>query len=229
MPQFRISQSEFELESKFEPRLWSLYHGVPGLYEALLHHLAPFDISASDLKFDPGDGSIGGGGVSIWLFGFRATLKLKLESFNLRCTDLNNLPKETATRIIDGVRSALAQASQKSVSTTGQTLMYASHGQLDGIKAAEFIHRFVPVGPSVASFGEPVGSGSQFYYGAKPPVLSSVITIDPSRAIEGGLFVRVVLVLGSTAATAADLVKLGEDRINDVFSALGLEGTAPWS
>ena len=52
MPILTLSQSEFELESKFEPRLWALHRDEPGLYEALLTNLAPVGLSSVDLRVD---------------------------------------------------------------------------------------------------------------------------------------------------------------------------------
>src|SRR5207244_2188046 len=75
-----ISQSEFELESKFEPRLWSLHGDVPELYEALLTNLGPLGLSSVDLREETGDGSVGGRGLGFFLFAFNANVRIGLQS-----------------------------------------------------------------------------------------------------------------------------------------------------
>ena len=60
---FSIEQREVELESTFSPRLWSLVHDVPVLYEALLESLAPVGLSGMDLRPEAGNGSVGGAGL----------------------------------------------------------------------------------------------------------------------------------------------------------------------
>ena len=67
MSNFNIEQSEVELESTFTPRLWTLVHDVPVLYEALLDKLGHVGLSTSDLRSDVGHGSVGNASVTLWL------------------------------------------------------------------------------------------------------------------------------------------------------------------
>ena len=79
MNRFTVQQSEIELESKFASRLWSVVHDVPVLYDALLDELAHVGLSSMDLRPDAGNGSVGGAGLGVWLFGGKVNARIGLD------------------------------------------------------------------------------------------------------------------------------------------------------
>lgn len=224
-----ISRAEIDVESRFEPRLWTLHHNVPALYEALLRNLTPVGLSTLDLRPDAGDGSVGGSGLGFWLFAFRANVRVKLEAFTFQCRSLGGVTRPQIVQAIGGVMAAIGQASDQQATFTGHTISYSCHGQLQGLPVTEFIRRFVPVGPAVERFGNHLGSGTAFYFGEAQPVLSSILTIDPSRELQDGLFVRVVLMIDGTPKSAEDLAQVSVERVRGAFSALDLDVGEPWS
>ena len=227
MPVLNISQSEFELESRFEPRLWALHRDVPELYEALLTNLGPSGLSSVDLRPDAGDGSVGGRVLAFFLFAFNANVRIGLESLRFRFTSLARVERAAAIQAIGGVMASVAQVS-RGAAFTNHTIVYSCHGQIIGTPATEFIRQFVTTRPKVDGFGENLTAGTALYYGEAPPVLSSVLTLDPSRAVEGGLFVRILLVVDGAPRPADELAQLAMDRIHKAFTSLALE-VEPWS
>ena len=81
---FNIEQLNLELESTFSPRLWSLVHDVPVLYDALLEKLAHVGISGMDLRPEAGNGSVGATGLGFQLFRNTVNVQLRLDSFLFR-------------------------------------------------------------------------------------------------------------------------------------------------
>lgn len=221
---FDIQQSEAELEVRFQPRLWSLIHNVPALYEALLTNLAPCQLSANDLRVE-GSG-IGGAALSFWLFNFNVNVTIRLEGFTVRCNRIRQVSREHLTQTVDGIVAALGQAIGDAVVVQGQTIEYSSHGAVEGLSASDVIQRFTKAGPVVAGFGESNGRGAAFYYGEAGPLLSSVLTIDISRVIADGLFLRILLAVAPRLSNA-ELIDLAIGRVTASFAALDLQEASP--
>ena len=229
MPGFTVSQSQVELESRFEPRLWALVHDTPSLYEALLRNLGPLGLAATDVRPITGDGSIGSAGLEFWLFAFQATIRLRLESFTAQCNSLTRVGRDQFISLVGGTTAAIEQASRSAFKFRGHTLSYSCHGTGDGMKSAEFIRQFAPQGPKIEQMGESIASGTALYYGPAEPVLSSIVTLDPSRVIDGGLFLRVVIITDGSLKTADEITRFADARFSKVFAALNLDVKEWWS
>ncbi len=218
MHRFAIERSEVELESSFAPRLWALVHDAPVLYDALLDQLRPLGLSSTDLRPDAGDGSVGSAGLGFWLFDGKTNVRVGLESVRFRWAVS---PFEIAGSV-DGVTNALRQALPEFRFRT-HAFSYACHGRVEGAKSAEFVRRFTPDGPGIEGFGERLGAGAAFYFGEAPPVISSTLTLDVSRALQDGLFVRVYMVVDETVDTGQGIQTVGEERIRAALRSVNLE------
>lgn len=227
MPSFDIVQSEAELEVRFQPRLWSLIHDVPRFYESLLSNLSACHLSANDLRPEAGS-SVGGSTLSFWLFNFNVNVTIRLEGFSVRCGQLRLVTREQLLQVLDGIIAAIGQAAGGNLSALGATVAYSGHGQIQGDQGLEVIGRFTTPGPAVEGFGEKNGAGAAFYYGEAAPLLSSALTVDVSRVVPGGVFVRVVLALAAGMSNAT-LIDVAVDRVRAAFAALDLQEASPWS
>jgi hypothetical protein len=223
----KIVQSEAELEVRFEPRLWSLVHDVPRLYEALLTNLAGCHLSASDLRPEA-TGSVGGASLSFWLFSFNVNVTIRLEGFSVRCSQLRQVSQDQLVACVEGITTALRQAAGGNFAVQGSTLAYTCHGEVEGLPVADLIGRFVSPGPVVAGFGANNGAGAAFYYGEAAPVVSSALTVDVSRVVSGGVFLRSVIAIAPVDSAAA-LIDLAVERVTATFTALDLQEASPWS
>lgn len=217
MSRFTIERTDVELESSFAPRLWALIHDVPVLYEALLDKLDGAGLSTTDLRPDPGDGSVGNAGLGFWLFGGKTNVRLGLDRVRLRSL----APSDLASPM-EGVLAALQQV-EPDVRFRAHTFEYACHGVVEGVKSADFVRQFVPTVPAIQGFGEHLGAGAAFYFGAASPVISSTLTLDASRTLQDGLFVRVFVVVDETAETGHQVQTLGEAWVRAVLASLSLE------
>ena len=54
-------------------------------------------------------------------------------------------------------------------------------------------------------------------------MISSTLTLDASRTLQDGLFVRVFVVVDETAETGHQVQTLGEERVRAVLASLSLE------
>ena len=158
MNRFTIEQSEIEIESQFASRLWSVVHDVPVLYDALLEELAWVGLSSMDLRPDSGDGAVGGAGLGVWLFGGKANARISLEG----CRFQTSSTEPRVVDSVDGVIGAVQQASP-GLGFRSHAVSYACHGLIEGMRAADFVRRFVPNSVSVAGFGDCLGAGAALY------------------------------------------------------------------
>ena len=226
LPIFRIVQAEAELEVRFQPRLWTLIHDVPRLYEALLVRLADSGLSASDLR--PG-GSGATSSLSFWLFNYNVDVTLRLEGFSVKCNQIKQGTRDQVAKAVEAVMVAIQDVSGQSFSSPGCTISYSAHGEVLGSSGQPLIGRFVQATPEVIGFGPSSGAGAAFYYGEALPLLSSALTVDASRVVPNGIFVRVVLVMGPLTSIL-EHIGTAIARVESALSSLDLQGEAgAWS
>jgi hypothetical protein len=228
MTAFHVAQSEIELETKFSPRLWSIYHDVPSLYEPLLDRLAYAGLSATDLRHETGDGSIGGTSLLFWLFGLQMQVHLKVESFQVRIPNLRQIAFSKASETVEAIRGAIRQTVGSQVSFISHTVTYSCHGKPEGLKSVEIIRRLVPNLPQIDEFGECVGGGAAFYYSGRLPFLSVGITVDVSRIVPDGLFLRAIFLVDKSPESVDALAKVCDKGITSVLDKFELTCTEPW-
>ena len=217
MNRFAIQQSEIELESNFAPRLWSVVHDVPVLYDALLEELASAGLSTMDLRPDAGNGSVGGTGLGVWLFGGAANVRIGLDSVRFRTSSLAPHIVDSVDGVIGAVRRASPELRFKT-----HAISYAHHGLIEGMKAADFVRRFVPNSVNIDGFGDCLGAGAALYFGEAPPMVSSTLTLDVSRVVQDGIFVRVFMVMDGAIGTGPAIRALAEERAGAALTAVGL-------
>ena len=218
MNRFRIEQSEIELESKFTCRLWSVVHDVPVLYEALLNKLSYIGLSSMDLRPDAGNGSVGSVGLEVRLVESRVNVRIGLDGVRFQASS----PDRKVMEYVDGVTDALRRASPELRFKT-HSVSYACHGRIEGMKAPEFVHRFVPNSVKIDGFGNCLGAGAALYFGETPPMISSTLTLDVSRVVQEGVFIRVFMVIDGTIEGATAIQSLAEQQTKAALTAVGLE------
>ena len=215
---FNIERQDVELKSTFSPRLWSLVHDVPVLYEALLERLAHVGLSDMDLRPEAGNGSVGATGIGFWLFGGKVDVQLRLNSFRFRTSLLASNVLDSANAVVAAIRQALPELRFRT-----HVVSYAYHGLIEGMKAAEFVGEIVPNAPVIEGFGDHLGTGVVFYFGEAPPTVSSTLTLDASRVVPDGLFVRVVVVVDGAIGAISEIQALTEERVRTALSSVNLE------
>ena len=217
MPRFGIERSEVELESTFAPRLWSLIDGVPTLYDALLDELESVGLSGMDLRHDAGDGSVGSTGLGFWLRG-KTRVRIGLE--NVRFQSPSALPDLMVS--VAAVTAAMQRILHGFV-FRHHGFSYACHGLIEDTKASDYLRTFLRDSATLEGFGDHLGAGLALYYGDAPPILSSTVTLDMSRMLEDGLYVRMFMTIDGTVDMPAGVQALADERIQATLAAVQLE------
>lgn len=173
-----------------------------------------------DLRPDAGNGSVGGAGLGVRLFGGKVNVRIGLDGVRFQISS----PDPQVVDCVDGVIGAVRRASPELRFKT-HSVSYARHGLIEGMKAAEFVRRFVPNSVSIDGFGDCLGAGAALYFGEAPPMISSTLTLDVSRVVPDGLFVRVFMVMDGAVGTGAAIQALAEQRTGAALKAVGLENS----
>ena len=216
---FNIERWDVGLESTFSPRLWSLVHDGPVLYEALLEKLAHVGLSGMDLRPVAGNGSVGATGLEFRLFGNKANVQLRLDSFRFQTSSLASDVLDSA----DGVVAAIRQVLPGELRFRTHTVWYGCHGLIEGMKAAEFVGGIVRDAPVINGFGDHLGTGVVFYFGEVQPTFNSALTLDASRMVADGLFVSVNVMVDGSVGTVQEIRALAEEHVRTALSSVNLE------
>ena len=218
---FNIERWDVELESTFSPRLWSLVHDGPVLYEALLEKLAHVGLSSMDLRPVAGNGSVGATGLEFRLFDNKANIQLRLDSFRFQSSSLESDVLGSA----DGVVAAIRQVLPGELRFRTHTVRHGCHGLVEGMKTAEFVGGIVRNAPVINGFGDHLGTGVVFYFGEVQPTFNSALalTLDASRVVTDGLFASVNVVVDGSFGTVQEIWALAEEHVRTALSSVNLE------
>lgn len=221
MAQLQISRSEGDLQIRFSSRLWTLFHDIPLLYDALLESFASEGLTASDLRAEAGDGSLGGFHVAFWLLGVKANVRIRVDNVMFSLSDL----RVDRVRVIQNLQ-ALITALQKAtpgLTFAGHTASYGCHGFVENSSTKDFLARFFAVPPTTPETGPFLGSGLALYYGAVGNCITSSLTLDRSSLVQDGLFFKVVAIFDGQINDAAALVSTAEKHVISLGAAVGLQ------
>jgi len=96
------------------------------------------------------------------------------------------------------------------------------HGLLTGDSDRQaFLSQFTS--SALSNFGPALGAGAVFYFGADDARLASSVTLDFSRLVEGGVFIKTVALYDSSKVAPTDLQALARSRFVDLLRKGGLE------
>ena len=219
--QFEIGRSSLGVQIGYRSRSWMLVHEIPRLYESLLEGLSDFGVLPQNIRSDSGDGSLGGFSVNLWMLNFGVNVRLGLTGAELRSDDLSRVNLDQLEQAFVGLTDSLVAAdSNLAFQSYGVTIEL--HGQLEGVETKDYLATFVNA-PEREELGPSVGSGAVFYFGERPPVTLSNLSVDLSGVIEGSLYLRAINVLDGTALRPADVRNVIAERLRVGLEAVGLQ------
>jgi hypothetical protein len=221
MIETKVIRSDAELTTTFSPRLWSLFHEIPRLYEGILESFEPVGVSTSEVRPDAGDGSLGAGSVGIYIIAARANVRVRLENATLTCPDLSLIDRSRLVSCVDGLISCLKHAEPR-IAFKGHTVSYSAHISLGEHKPEEFIAQFIQRVPEGNGIGRPLAQGVAFYYGESGVVLSSSFTLERSALFDSAVWVRCTLVLSGDIASGEQIVERAQEGVLATLKASGL-------
>lgn len=216
---FKVAQGDLNFQANFPEPAFELFRDSLGLQRLLFTKLARHRVQLTDIRVDPGNGTLGDYSLLSYLFNFSVSVRIRLErveiqSFDLARVDVNKL-NEAGVDVLEAIRSHVPSLSFKT-----HVLSVGLHGKLEGISVREFLSRFVTSGPK--NLGPSIGNGAVFYFGPDAERLMSAVTTDLSSLIDGGLYVRLHVIWDASKVPIEGLPGVGDKYLRDALTQLDL-------
>lgn len=222
-PRFEIRREHLNLQARFGAPVFGLFKDFPALVEHLFRALGGYGIRLTDVKLDSPGESLG-----------EVNLRFSWAELNTECcifldrvelaSGFPPFPPFAHRAKGDLVRDILDSLASYSsdISYRAFQLTQEFHGALD-VSANEFLGRFSSSAPQ--SLGPSLGSGTIFYFGAHANRLAGSLSLDFSRAVEGGLFLKLITMFDASQVSSADLLPTARTQYVNLVTEMGLELT----
>jgi hypothetical protein len=182
---FKVERSDLAVQVTFRSRLWSLFHDITKLYDALLD-LSEFGVTAQGIKSDVADGSLGAYNVNFWMLDFRVLVRIRLERLDIQFNGMVQGDLERFEQAFLRLLGALSTA-RSDFAVAGYGIDLGLHGETVGVESGEYLSRFVRNIPRV---GPHLTSGVIFYYGEGGASTLRTLTLEMSGSFPGRLFFK---------------------------------------
>lgn len=215
---FSSQQGEITAQLEFSEASFTVFGDMLRLGERLFKRLSTFGLRLSDLKFHTGDPSYADAQVTCSLYSFMGELNVKADRIDVRSFDLNR-----RTDLFSAIAAAAAAVTEHApdIRFRALTSNNALHGTLDGMSPPEFLDRFIKAPPE--ALGAIFSSGVAYYFAPAGKRLMSSLTMEPSQAVTGGLFLRSIAIWDPAQDTLETLQELDGKHHVDTFAAIGIE------
>lgn len=202
-PAFRLTQGEAGLT----------------LLEELWRHLGPLGLSIADASGDSEGFQLGRVLFSANLDSYGIQISLRLSGVEV-WSNLQQVGFERAstvyTHILDAIQSMPAGPKIETF-----RVFYEGHGTLDGQDTRELIAKFVPQAPS--NLGPSLGAAALFYFGPENDRRGSLVALDLSGQIAGGLLFRVDVTFDGEMVPYSESAERARAYVRSAAHSLGLE------
>jgi hypothetical protein len=212
-----VRREQFSLQAHFASPVFDLFKDFPSLVNHLFRTLGSYSLRLGDVRLDSSGESLGE--VNLRLsWSELGTARLFLDRVELAASYTPFLGWEDGSLIPD-LLGCVADYSA-AISYRGFAVTQEMHGVLS-IPPMEFLRRFASAPPQ--SLGPPLGSGTVFYFGSSGDRLGGSVALDLSRLVEGGLFLKLIVIYDATQTQAADLLRISRSQLTSLASEIGLD------
>jgi hypothetical protein len=222
VPTFRISQADFTLTAAFQRPEFGLFQNTGALISRTYDALKPHGVSLANMKIERGSGALSEFVLLSQLFNFALSIRTRIELVEITCVLLSdeNL-KRFSPAIVDVLSAVQGEPGPKFQS---YALVVNLHGALEGTDTRSFLASFSAKTPPV---GPPTGNAIGYYFGPTDERVGSVLILDFSRNVQGGLYMQINGTWDANKVRPQDLPMLVEKFIRTVVESVGLEVPRP--
>lgn len=216
---FKFEQSDFAMEADFAEPHFGLFQEFPAFASTILQGLKPQGLGVSDMRWESATG-LGEVNFHCFLFNFGATVRVDLQKVETRCGDLRRVDRSRVeTAAVEAIRALKRHA--RDLRFRGYTCAQGFHGAVEGRSAREFLETCNNVSPR-EGLGPPVGVATVLYFGPSERKLSSMLTLDLSAVVSGGVFIRIAAVFDGAQVEPHELPELFAAHKERVWRSLDL-------
>ena len=219
MAKLRAVQSDLAYQGDFSSPAFELVGSFATLLGRLHARLATFGLRPGDLKLEPGQG-LADSALACSLPGLNAVVRVRVERVEANFLELRRVTQDQVAGIIlqavGAVQDLLPQVSFKS-----HSIGLSAHGLFEDIVYEDFIQRYAPKSPE--DLGPALGRGVVCYYGPEEERDSSLVVLDKSLLVPGGLYLRTHFSLNGAKVPLADVQSKASAYVNLILEKVGLE------
>jgi hypothetical protein len=215
---FSVSQADFTLNAAFQRPEFGLFQNTGALVQRMFESLKLHGVRLADMKIERGNGALSEFLLLCQLFNYAMSIRTRIEHVEIICVQLSeeNL-KRFSPAIVDALLSLQGEPGPK---FQNYTLALNLHGTLEGTDTKTFLASFSaktpPVGPST-------GNAMGYYFGPSDERQGSVIILDFSTNVPGGLYIQLRGVWDATKVPPQDLPALADKFVRTVTESVGLQ------
>lgn len=217
---FNIQKADLLFEAGFEKPDFALLRDTAGLLQHVFNRLEPHGLRLSDLRVEPGAGSLGDFHVLCHLLKYRMTIRARVERVEVVCSEL---PQENIERLKVAVVDLLMaiRAHRPDLAFRAFGLAVGMHGHPEGLSAKDYLGRFASNAPK--DIGPLAANGAVFYYGPEEERMVSALTVDASAVVPDGVYVRVHVTWDGKKVTPDALPTLADSFVRLAMERLGFQ------
>ena len=218
-PSLDVKQERFVLQAHFVSPVFDLFKDLPSLSRHLFHALgSDYNLRLTNLRFETGAGSLGDVFLRL-VWPSLAEVRIFLDRIEIESSFLPFLQFQGRDLVSDVLNVAAEYAPDNQFRTYSVT--QEVHGELVGQTRREFLARFAPSVPE--GFGPTLGAGIVFYFGEEAEHLVASFTLDFSQVVDGGVFLRSVVLYDASRVSVHELQTLARSQFSSLFDRTGLK------
>ncbi len=220
----RTSLGDLAVQSDFSEPEFRLFSDWPGLQQRLFTRLSPYGLRLIDMRWDPGNGTVGDGNLMLNLPDLAATVRIRLERIEIQYFDPTRIDVQTAGKMVVDILKVM-EGDKSAAKFKTHSLRMNIHGILEDSTPRDFLSRYVSQIPE--NFGPKVGNAVAFYYGPEANRLTTSITFDLSVRVKDGLYLGIQTVWDAQRISVEAFPAIAADHVTDVLTRCGLEFARP--
>jgi len=218
--QLAVSLADLALEAGYPQPDFGLLRDGSSLVGHLYTRLEPYGLTLNDIRAEGVTGSAADRHILVTLFNGTLSLRVRIDKVEVAWTRFNNDQTEKLkSATLDAMKAFVDY--KATISFKSFAVALALHGPLNGMRAREYLARFVTNIPT--NVGPPVGAGAAFYFGAADTRLYSAVIVDASVIVTDGLFVRVHSTWDARQMALDALGGIAEAYFRQVWASLDLQ------
>ncbi|HYK02923.1 MAG TPA: hypothetical protein VE974_14275 [Thermoanaerobaculia bacterium] len=211
-------QGEITAQIDFTEPSFVLFSNMLALGGSLFKHLSPHGVRLADLKFQGGDPSYADAQITCSIFSLLAEVHVRPDRVDIRTFDTSK-----RSEMFEALRSAATAVAEHATDigfrSFGSTT--ALHGKLQGNSTSGYISEFVKDAPERA--GAVLSAGVAYYFAPDAARLMSSITLEPSNAVQDGLYLRLVAVWDSQQQRLEELQVADHAYLEHALTVFGVD------
>jgi len=217
---FQVSRADVTFDAKFPQPDFEMLADDASFLEKIFRFLQPHGLRTADVRFDPGDGSIGDEQIVCQLPSYWITVRVRVDRIEIVSTTLLREQTQALKGVVASALGAVVEH-RAGIPFASFGMALNLHGAIEGIAAQSYLARYMANPPK--GLGPQVGNGMAAYFGQHDDRLFASVTADLSAVVPNAVFVKVQAQWDSRKVGPASIVDVSERFVQAGLASLDLQ------